>query len=43
MNREGESSLVLLEQAGVHAYKQALYLSVGIGGVLFAVILPYHF
>ncbi len=28
---------MLLEQAGVHAYKEALYLSVGIGGALFAV------
>ena len=32
-----DSSLVLLEQASVHAYRQALYLTVGIGGVLLAV------
>ena len=33
-----DSSIVLLEQASVHAYRQALYLTVGIGGVLLAVI-----
>ena len=33
-----DASLVMLEQASVHAYRQALYLTVGIGGVLLAVI-----
>ena len=35
-----DKSLVRLEQASAHVYKQAMYITVGVGGILLAV--NYH-
>ena len=32
-----DKSLVRLEQASAHVYKQAMYITVGVGGILLAV------
>ena len=38
-NIGADKSLVRLEQASAHVYQQAMYITVGIGGMLLAVIL----
>ena len=37
MNVGSDKSLVRLEQASAHVYKQAMYITGGIGGILLAV------
>jgi len=36
-NNGPDKSLVRLEQASAHVYKQAMYITVGVGGMLLAV------